>query len=144
MGIKRSNAALKSFLRFSGSSVICFLLDQGLFTLLNSVLLVSLPDGTREILATYGARVVSAVTNFLLNRMLVFQDKGAAVRSIWRYALLAVVQASLSAVLISVLQDLTHATNLLETVIKIPVDGVLFLASYQIQKRWVFRSDRDQ
>lgn len=135
---------MKSFLRFSGSSVICFLLDQGLFTLLNSVLLVSLPDGTREILATYGARVVSAVTNFLLNRMLVFQDKGAAVRSIWRYALLAVVQASLSAVLISVLQDLTHATNLLETVIKIPVDGVLFLASYQIQKRWVFRSDRDQ
>ena len=144
MGIKRSNAALKSFLRFSGSSAICFLLDYGLFTLLNSALLVSLPDGTRELCATYGARVVSAVTNFLLNRLLVFKDKGTAGRSIWRYALLAVVQASLSAVLVSVLQDLTHATNLLETVIKIPVDGVLFLASYQIQKRWVFRSDRDQ
>ena len=48
MGTRRSKAALKSFLRFSGSSVICFLLDYGLFTLLNSVLLVSLPDGTRE------------------------------------------------------------------------------------------------
>ena len=42
-----------------------------------------------------------------------------------------------------VLQDLTNATNLLETVIKIPVDGVLFLASYQIQKRWVFRQRTD-
>ena len=114
MGTRRSKAALKSFLRFSGSSAICFLLDYGLFTLLNSVLLVSLPDGTRELCATYGARIVSAV-----------------------------MQASLSAVLVSVLQDLTNATNLLETVIKIPVDGVLFLASYQIQKRWVFRQRTD-
>lgn len=57
MGTRRSKAALKSFLRFSGSSVICFLLDYGLFTLLNSVLLVSLPDGTREHCATYGARI---------------------------------------------------------------------------------------
>ena len=134
MGTRRSKAALKSFLRFSGSSAICFLLDYGLFTLLNSVLLVSLPDGTR---------IVSAVTNFFLNRLLVFQDKSAAGQSIWRYAVLAVVQASLSAVLVSVLQDLTNATNLLETVIKIPVDGVLFLASYQIQKRWVFRQRTD-
>ena len=88
---------MKSFLRFSGSSAICFLLDYGLFTLLNSVLLVSLPDGTRELCATYGARIVSAVTNFFLNRLLVFQDKSAAGQSIWRYAVLAVVQASLSA-----------------------------------------------
>ena len=134
---------MKSFLRFSGSSVVCFLLDYGLFTLLNSVLLVSLPDGTRELCATYGARIVSAVTNFFLNRLLGFQEKSAAGQSIWRYAVLAVVQASLSAVLVSVLQDLTNATNLLETVIKIPVDGVLFLASYQIQKRWVFRQRTD-
>ena len=130
---------MKSFLRFSGSSAVCFLLDYGLFTLLNSVLLVSLPDGARELCATYGARVVSAATN----RLLVFHDKNAAGRSIWRYAVLAVVQAGLSAVLVSVLQDLTHATNLLETVIKLPVDGALFLASYQIQKRWVFRKDKN-
>ena len=101
MGTRRSKAALKSFLRFSGSSVVCFLLDYGLFTLLNSVLLVSLPDGTRELCATYGARIVSAVTNFFLNRLLVFQDKSAAGQSIWRYAVLAVVQARLSAVLVS-------------------------------------------
>ena len=134
---------MKSFLRFSGSSAVCFLLDYGLFTLFNSVLLVSLPDGARELCATYGARVVSAATNFLLNRLLVFRDRNAAGRSIWRYAVLAVVQAGLSAVLVSVLQDLTHATNLLETVIKLPVDGALFLASYQIQKRWVFRQRTD-
>ena len=67
------------------------------------------------------------MTNFFLNRLLVFQDKSAAGQSIWRYAVLAVVQASLSAVLVSASEDLTNATNLLETVIKIPVDGVLFL-----------------
>ena len=132
---------MKSFLRFSGSSAICFLLDYGLFTLLNSVLLVAVPDGTRELLATYGARIVSAVTNFLLNRTLVLKDTGNAGRSVFRYTILAIVQASLSAALVSNLQALTHATNLLETVIKVPVDGVLFLASYQIQKRWVFKTN---
>ena len=135
---------LRSFLRFSGSSIVCFLLDYGLFTLLNSVLLVSLSDGARELASTYGARVVSAVVNYLLNRTVVFKDKSSAGRSAWRYALLAVVQASLSAFLVSELRTLTHATNLAETLIKLPVDGVLFLASYQIQRKWVFRSDKSE
>ena len=55
-----------SFLKYSASSVICFLLDYGLFTLLNAVLLRGVADGARELIATYGARIVSAVVNFLL------------------------------------------------------------------------------
>jgi len=128
----------RSFLKFSASSVICFLLDYGLFTLLNAVLLRGLPDGGRELAATYGARVISAAVNYLLNRNVVFQSTASPGRSAVRYALLAVVQAAASAGLVYLLQRLTHSTQLMETVIKVPVDVALFLLSYQIQKRWVF------
>ena len=144
MGTRRSKAALKSFLRFSGSSVICFLLDYGLFTLLNSVLLVSLPDGTRELCATYGARIVSAVTNFSLNRLLVFQDKSAAGQSIWRYAVLAVVQASQP---VGVRFWYCRISQMQQTCSKRSSrsrwTACSSWRSYQIQKRWVFRQRTD-
>ena len=127
---------LGSFLKFSASSVVSFLVDYGLFTLLNAVVLIGLSDGSRELIATYGARIVSAVCNYLLNRNMVFRSSARG--SAWRYALLAVVQAGISAALVSLLHSLLNSTALMETVIKIPVDLALFLVSYQLQKRWVF------
>ena len=128
-----------SFVKYSISSVVCFLLDYGLFTLLNAVLLRDMADGGRELIATYGARVVSAVVNFLLNRNVVFMDTSDPRRAALRYTLLAVAQAAVSALLVYAIRILTQSSELMETVIKIPVDVGLFLASYQIQKKWVFR-----
>lgn len=130
---------LGSFGKYSISSVVCFLLDYGLFTLLNAVILRSVADGERELIATYGARIVSAAVNFLLNRNMVFRDVSSPARSALRYALLAIVQAAVSALLVYGIRRLTGSSQLMETVIKIPVDVGLFIASYQIQKRWVFK-----
>ena len=130
---------LGSFGKYSISSVVCFLLDYGLFTLLNAVILRSVADGERELIATYGARIVSAAVNFLLNRNVVFRDVSSPGRSAVRYALLAIVQAAVSALLVYGIRRLTGSSQLMETVIKIPVDVGLFIASYQIQKRWVFK-----
>ena len=133
-----------SFLKFSASSGLCFLLDYGLFTLLNAVLLTGMADGARELAATYGARIVSAVVNFLLNRNVVFQDTSSPGRAAVRYTALAVVQAAASAVLVYLLRRLTGSTQLMETVIKIPVDIALFLLSYQIKKKWVFAGKKEK
>ena len=127
-----------SFLKFSASSIISFLLDYGLFTLLNAVILTGLANGPRELAATYGARVLSAVVNFLLNKKLVFRSEGHGSRSAIRYALLAVVQAGISALLVSILHKALGVSDLAETLIKLPVDAALFLISYNIQKKWVF------
>ena len=135
---------LGSFWRYSASSVICFLLDYGLFTLLNAVILAGMADGTRELIATYGARIVSAVVNFLLNRNVVFRDSSDPRRAAVRYTLLAVAQAAVSALLVYGIRRLTGSSQLMETVIKIPVDMGLFILSYQIQKRWVFAGDREK
>ena len=129
-----------SFLKYSASSVTCFLLDYGLFTLLNAVLLRNMADGARELIATYGARIVSAVVNFLLNRNMVFRDTSDPRRAAVRYTLLAVAQAAVSALLVYAVRRLTGSSALMETAIKVPVDVGLFLASYQIQKRWVFKA----
>ena len=132
---------LGSFWRYSASSVICFLLDYGLFTLLNAVLLRGMADGARELAATYGARVVSAAVNFLLNRNVVFRDASDPRRAAVRYTLLAIAQAAVSALLVYAVRRLTGSSELMETAIKVPVDVGLFLASYQIQKHWVFQSE---
>lgn len=131
--------SLRSFAAFAASSVCCFLLDNGLFTLLNAVVLRSVADGGRELASTMGARAVSSVVNFLLNRNLVFRSKSAAGQSAWRYFLLAVIQCGVSALLVYLIDAALHTSNVMETAIKLPVDGLLFLISYTIQKKWVFR-----
>lgn len=131
--------SIRSFAAFAASSVVCFLLDNGLFTLLNAVVLSRLADGGRELAATVGARVVSSVLNFLLNRNLVFHSREGAGKSAPRYFLLALVQCGISAWFVYLLNSLLHMPHIMETAIKLPVDTVLFLFSYLIQKKWVFK-----
>ena len=132
----------KSFLRYALSSTVCFLLDYGLFTLLNAVILAGVADGPRELCATYGARLVSAVVNFLLNRNLVFKDASDPKRAAVRYTVLALIQAAVSAGLVALIRRLTGVSPLMETTIKIPVDMALFVLSYHIQKVWVFAGEK--
>ena len=134
--------SVRSFAAFAVSSVICFLLDNGLFTLLNAVVLSRLADGGRELVATVGARAVSSVLNFLLNRNLVFHSREGAGRSAPRYFLLALALCGISALLVYLLNSLLHMPNVMETAIKLPVDTVLFLFSYLIQKKWVFQGEK--
>lgn len=136
--------SLVSFLKFSASSILCFLLDNGLFTLLNVCVFASLADGARNYAATYGARLVSSVVNYSLNRELVFRSRSSRARSIGRYFLLAVLQAGVSAGLLFLLARLFHASGMGETLVKMGVDLCLFLASYQLQKRWVFKAKKSQ
>ena len=82
---------------------------------------------------------MSAAVNFLLNRNVVFRDASDPRRSAVRYTLLAVAQAAVSTLLVYAVRCLTGSSALMETAIKVPVDVGLFLASYQIQKRWVFK-----
>lgn len=131
--------SLRAFVAFAASSVVCFLLDNGIFTLLNGWLLSGLADGGREFASSLGARAVSSVVNFLINRNLVFRSRNAAGRSAVRYFLLALMQCSLSALLVYLLNMLLRLPGVMETAIKLPVEALLFFISYTVQKKWVFR-----
>lgn len=133
-----------NFFRYASSSILSFLLDLFLFTLLDKWLLSLLfgdllkTADVHEYLHTYVAvgiaRLVSSVFNYRLNKQFVFEVKeckGAAVR----YATLCVMTFLLSA----------GATNLFHlllnwerTPVKIVVDTVLYFVNYRIQRSWVF------
>ena len=125
---------------YTFSSVISWAVDTSGFYLLNLLLrgpLGSAADPVCNVLA----RVVSSLFNFHVNYRFVFSSREPYGRAMLRYYFLAVPQLALSTVLITAFTRLLHVeTTNGATAVKIVVDGCLFVASFFIQKFWVFRN----
>ena len=121
------------FLKYIFSAFFSFAVDIGLFYLLSLVLDGVFPQNY-ILAATAGARVVSSMFNFLLNRSAVF-GTGSKV-SVFKYYILCIVQMLLSAFTVQYIHSLVKGGAVL---IKLIVDLILFLLSFRIQQRWVFR-----
>lgn len=123
-------------LKFCCASIAGFCLDITAFALF-SRLLAPLSLGEMAITAaTVLARVLSAWVNFLLNRKMVFRSKKGAAATAGRYAVLCVAQMLASAGLVTLAAGALPAVPVVG--LKIGVDLLLFLLSFQIQRRWVF------
>ncbi len=127
--------------KYIGSSIASFLVDFLLFTLINLLIGDRMDGKLRIAIATVGARVVSALFNYAVNRKVVFQSNTAVGKSLGRYTILAVCQVALSYLLLVLISQkiLGLGASFWESIIKVVVDLVLFLFSYQIQRRWVFK-----
>lgn len=86
--------------------------------------------------ATVLARLLSAFYNYFLNHRMVFQSRHSMKDTIWKYALLAAVQMACSAFLVNILYPFFGGA---EVLVKIPVDVLLFFASFVIQRELVYR-----
>ncbi len=143
------------FFHFIAASMLSFLVDYGLFLLLNNVLLAHTPqlEGyvsllffrviARIGLAALLARIVSSVFNYFVNRKFVFSSREGFVSTFLRYACTVLVIVGLSAWLTS---NLHVWLGVSDNIVKVPVDILLFFLSYYIQRRWVFggKADRDK
>lgn len=127
---------LGNFIMFMGASIVSFLIDNGVFALMENLVLVNMGDG-REILSTLIARVVSAPCNFLLNKNFVFKAKGNS-KTFIRYVILAVGLLLASAVGVELIVKLLNFAPALASIVKLVVDTLLYFVSYRIQHRWVF------
>lgn len=124
---------LGGFLKYTISSLSASAIDITLFHFL-----VLWMPGTRGIwVATVFARAISSFYNYSMNKMIVFWGSGRMAQSLWRYYALCVGQGACSAALVSWLSGAVPVT---ETWCKVVVDTVLFFLSYQIQRRFVFRT----
>ncbi len=136
--------------KFLGASLVSFLVDTLLFFLINVGLQkagMGAEDGKLRIaLATIGARVVSTVVNFCLNRKVVFKSTRSVRGTLVRYYILAICQMTASFLLVHfVAESLFGLTaGVLESVVKFCVDMCLFVVSFQVQKRWVFAEKKSQ
>jgi len=123
------------FLKFIAASLSSAAIDLGLFALFTFWLRNSVP-AYYILISTVLARVISSLYNFFVNRQGVFKSEAGLANTMIKYYLLAVCQMALSAFGVSWLFGLLGGN---ETLIKIVVDTVLFMISFQIQREWVFK-----
>ena len=127
---------MKRFAKFSAASLSSCVLDLFLFAVFCRLLRGRL--GAYIAVSTVLARLLSASYNYAMNYKVVFKSSEKVRTSGIKYVVLAAVQMSLSAVLVSGGKILLPAAE--EVLIKVVVDSVLFLVSYAVQKRFVFRT----
>jgi len=129
---------LKQPLLYTLSALSSVVVDLGLFYLLR-LILGGVLGAFAESVCTVGARAVSSFYNFNVNNRMVFQNKGAYGKAMLRYYCLALPQLAASALLLTLFVRLLGVTTAQgSTAVKLVVDSCLFVASFFIQKFWVF------
>ncbi len=119
-----------TFLKYILVAVISFLIDISLFTLFNRVIIKEI------IISTILARIISSFINYLLNRDKVFKSGENSKKTIIKYYILVVVQMLVSAFTV---KGLKYILKIDATLIKIPVECVIFICNYFIQKLFIFK-----
>lgn len=122
-----------TFFRYLISAGTSFVLDAGVFYLIMEFGSLSIT------VATFIARVISSFYNFNVNRKLVFESEDGYSKTMVRYYALCLVQTMASAALTTLVKGYVPGGAFVTTLCKICVDCCLFVVSYQIQKRWVFK-----
>ena len=133
---------IRGFVRFMGASLICFLVDQGIFNILNAGVFRNAAAKAAKfiVLSTVIARIISAALNFFLNKKFVFKLKGNTGGAIWKYAVLCIVIMMTSAAGVWALGQIGMSS----TIAKLIVDFLLYFVSYQAQQKWVFRKKEER
>lgn len=131
--IKDSIAIYSTFLKYSISSVLSFLID-----ILSYALLINFFSGLSLdviFISSIIARILSSLFNYFVNRNIVFNKD--AKRSFIKYFGLVLIQISLSSFFIYVTHMYFLQAN--TVFIKVLIDGTLFFISYYVQKKFIFR-----
>ncbi|MCR5769959.1 MAG: bifunctional glycosyltransferase family 2/GtrA family protein [Butyrivibrio sp.] len=126
----------KMFLHYTISSLSSCVVDLLFFSMFCSAFKSLIPIYYVTI-ATVLARIISASYNYLINYKLVFHSNDGYVKTGTKYFTLALVQMTLSAFLVTVLNILIPVIP--ETGIKVVVDVCLFFISYYVQREFIFK-----
>ena len=128
--IKDSVLIYKQIIKFSLSSISSFFIDYILYSIL--ILL------TQNILiSNISARVVSSAVNYTINKKMVFKNNDSLYKSASQYFLLALIILALNT---SILYVLVNVLGMNAYVSKILVEVLLFLLSWTVQKKVIFKS----
>ena len=136
----------RSLIQFCLSSVLSFLIDNGVFA---AAMAVMAPKSTLRrydiLIALVLARVISSHFNYLYNRFVVFPRKGRRHhihRSYYGYIGLVIVMMVASYSLTEGASAVLDVKGVWITIVKIVAETILFVASYFIQKKFIFKSRR--
>jgi len=123
---------LKSFIRFIIVGLLSFAIDFALY-----LLFYNLIEGEwKIIMAVVSARFLSGMFNYVMNRFYSFESDVRFAKSSVQYVALFLLIMSLSAFLTDALTSIVLISY---QVSKIIVDACLFILSYRIQKKYIFK-----
>ena len=136
---------LAHFFRYTLSSLTSAVVDTGVYTILGWALRGLLSGLTLTAAAGIGARVVSSLLNFYLNKKLVFESNVSTSKAMLRYYMLAIPQMAAQVLLtqgVYALLGIPDSATGLRTLLYAIVMSVLYVLSIMIQQRWVFAADK--
>ena len=138
---------LKHFFRYTISSIVSAVVDNGMFALLSGLLHGIFSGFPLTAVCTVSARVVSSLLNFFMNHRLVFQSRVSVSKAMLRYYMLAIPQMAAQVLLtqgVYALLNIPDSATGLRTLLYAVVMTVLYIASYVIQQRWVFAAKKSK
>lgn len=124
----------KKYLKYVFASVSSCVIDLALFAVFCFFLKAKVPAYIT--VSTVLARVISAVYNYAITYKIVFASKQKVSVSGMKFFILAIVQMSLSALLVTA--GCAMLPFLPEVAVKAFVDCVLFFISYTVQQKYIF------
>ena len=127
--IRDSYLIYKEILKFSGSSIISFIIDYSLYS-------ISFIITKQLIFSNILARVISGTINYIINKNIVFKSKRKTIESALYYIFLAIVILTLNTLILKLLVSFIGINAFLA---KIITEVVLFTLSYVVQRRYIFR-----
>ena len=136
---------LAHFFRYTLSSLASAVVDTAAYSVLSFVLGGMLKGLSLTAAAGIGARVISSLLNFFLNKKLVFESKVSTSKAMLRYYMLAIPQMAAQVLLtqgVYALLGIPDSATGLRTLLYAVVMTVLYVASFMIQQRWVFAADK--
>ena len=137
--IQDSLIILLQFVKYTFGSLLSSGVDLLMFYLLTRWAPFPVSYRSTVWISTLAARGISSVFNFLYNKNFVFAYKGSDTgRRALRYGALCLAVVALSGAFVALAARFI-ANPLVLTIIKMAVDGTLFLLNYTIQRRWVYK-----
>lgn len=129
------------FIKFSIAAMIAYLVDIGTFYLFQKMF-SGLDDEFKVLTATVLSRILCSIATYLLNKGAVFNSHAKSTGTAVRFIILAVAQLIASWLLVWGLGSLFGGGDEINTILKVVVDLVIFLASFTIQRDWVFKESK--
>ncbi len=138
---------LAHFFRYTISSLVSAVVDTGAYALLSWICAGFLKGFALTAAAGIGARVISSLLNFFMNKQLVFKTNVDTKKAMLRYYCLALPQMAAQVLLTQgmyLIFSISTNAVFLRTVLYAVVMTVLYFLSYMIQQRWVFAPQKSK
>lgn len=140
--LTRSFKLYDVFIRFSIAAMIAYIVDIATFGLFE-VVFGYLSDEYKILVATILSRILCSLATYILNRSAVFRSETKQASSVPRFIILSVAQLLVSWLLVWGIGTLLNANDFGNMLLKVVVDGVIFIASFTIMRDWVFKKSED-